>query len=103
MIIKYGADIEKETVLRFLNKITNRIFKILPMREEGGEWRSSLNNLIVEVAGMDSLMLDQLDCFSLLCKMEGLLSLDTEDDFMLFRTNIFECLHLVSKLKECLH
>lgn len=36
MIIKYQIDIDKDIILKSLNRITNQIFKILPMREEGG-------------------------------------------------------------------
>lgn len=102
MIIKYRADIDKTIIIKTLDRITNRVFKVLPMREEGGEWKVTLQNLIVELAGMDRLLLDQVDFFSLLCRMEGMLTLDMEDDFMIFRSNVFECLGLLSKIKECL-
>lgn len=102
MIIKYQIDIDKDIILKSLNRITNQIFKILPMREEGGEWQSTLKNLIVELTGMHNLFSDQIDLFVLLCKMEGLLTLTDEEDFLLFRSTIFECLGLINRIKECL-
>lgn len=102
MIIKYQIDIDKDIILKSLNRITNQIFKILPMREEGGEWQSTLKNLIVELTGMHNLFSDQIDLFVLLCKMEGLLTLTNEEDFLLFRSTIFECLGLINRIKECL-
>lgn len=103
MIIKYQVDISKEAIMTSLNRLTNQIFKVLPMREEGGEWKSTLQNLIVEISGMNNLLIDQVDCFfSLLCKMEGMLTLDKEEDYLVFRSNIFECLGLIGKIKKCL-
>lgn len=102
MIIKYKIDINSEMLISSLNRLTNQIFKVLPMREEGGEWKATLQNLIVELAGMHSLLIDQVDFFPLLCKMEGMLTLDSEEDFLIFRSNIFECLRLIGKIKQCL-
>lgn len=102
MVIKYNTDIEKDAILKNVDRITNQIFKLLPSREEGGDWKVPLQNLIIEVAGMSELLIDQVNLFSLLCKMEGLLSLDGEEDFLQFRKTIFECLGLLNELKKCL-
>ena len=39
MILKYNADISDDAIVQSINKITNQIFKLLPSREEGGEWK----------------------------------------------------------------
>ena len=100
MVIKYNVEIDNEAILKNVNRITNQIFKLLPSREEGGEWKVPLQNLIIEVAGMNELLLDQTILFSLLCKMEGLLNLDKEEDFLQFRKVIFECLGLLNNIKN---
>jgi hypothetical protein len=100
MVIKYNVEINNEAILKNVNRITNQIFKLLPSREEGGEWKTPLQNLIIEVAGMSELLLDQTILFSLLCKMEGLLNLDKEEDFLQFRKVIFECLGLLNDIKN---
>lgn len=102
MVIKYNVNIDDEVVLQSLDRITNQIFKLLPLREEGSDWETPLNNLIVEVVGMDRLLEKQFYFFSLLCKMEALLTLTEENDFMQFRKVIFECLGLVNSIKKCL-
>ena len=102
MVIKYNVNIDDEVVLQSLDRITNQIFKLLPLREEGSDWETPLNNLIVEVVGMDRLLEKQFYFFSLLCKMEALLTLTEENDFMQFRKVIFECLGLVNNIKKCL-
>jgi len=101
MNIKYGIDIDKEVIRKDIERLTNQIYKLLPSREEGNDWKTPLENLIVEISGMANLVGDQLDFFSLLCRLEGILSLTEEDQFFLFRKNIFECLNLMNGLKEC--
>lgn len=102
MIIKYEADIKTEAIISNLNRITNQIFKLLPMREEGNDWETPLQNLIIELAGMDTLLEDHVQLFSVLCKMEDLLTLTAEDDFLMFRKIIFECLGQLNEVKQCL-
>lgn len=102
MVIKYNAEISKKAVIVNIDRITNQIFKLLPSREEGGDWITPLNNLIVEIIGMSSLLIDQVNLFSLLCKLEGLLTLTEEKDFYQFRKIIFECLRLINDIKKCL-
>ena len=99
MVIKYNAEISKKAVIVNIDRITNQIFKLLPSREEGGDWITPLNNLIVEIS---SLLIDQVNLFSLLCKLEGLLTLTEEKDFYQFRKIIFECLRLINDIKKCL-
>lgn len=100
MILKYDIDIDKEAILKAVDKITNQIFKLLPSREEGGDWESPLTNLIVDLKGMSNLLSDHTDLFPLLCKLEALKTLTKEEDFIYFRKTIFECLGLCNVLKE---
>ena len=100
MVIKYDTEIAEDAVLDNIGRITNQIFKLLPSREEGGDWEAPLHNLILEVVGMNRLLINQTLLFSLLCKMESLLTLTETDDFLSFRKGIFECLEICSKLKK---
>lgn len=101
MKIKYGIVINDDSVQRNLKRLTNQIYKLLPEREEELDWRSPLNTIILELAGMDRLLIDQHDIlFPLLCKLEGLLILTQPEDFYMFRRTIFECLSLMSNLKK---
>lgn len=102
VIKKYDIDIQKKAIIKNLDRITNQIFKLLPNREEGQDWKTPLENLIIELGGMAELLEDQVDLFSLLCKMQALFSLDAEEDFPSFRKVIFECLSLITEVKKCL-
>ena len=102
MVFKYDVKFDNEAVIKNIDRITNQIFKLLPMREEGGDWEAPLQNLILEITGMKALWIDQVGLFSLLCRLEALLSLTDEDDFLTFRRTIFECLNLLNGIKKCL-
>lgn len=100
MVFKYDITFDSDAVIRNINRLTDRIFKLLPSREEGGDWESSLKNLILEIVGMDQLWVDQTNLFSLLCKLEALQTLTEENDFFAFRKLIFECLSIMTQIKN---
>lgn len=101
MILKYEIDIDKDIVAARLKKITNEIYKLLPNREEGIDWIKPLKTIMEELAGMNRLFCGEQDIFlPLICKLEGLFTLTKEEDFLLFRGTIFECLSLMEQLKE---
>lgn len=99
MKIKYDSEIDTGAILVNLKRLTNQIYKLLPNREEGIEWQTPLSTIVEEFAGMDRLLIDQHEIlFQLLCKLEGLLTLQEDTDFFEYRRTIFECLSLVSIL-----
>lgn len=101
MVLKYGVEVDNYAIESILKKITNQIYKLLPMREENGDWKKPLETIMEELAGMDRMLEKQTEAFaSLLFKLEGLFSLVQEDDFQLYRRTIFECLSICGSLKE---
>lgn len=100
MLLKNNIEIEVSAVFASIKKLTNQIYKLLPNREENIDWQTPLTTIIEEVGGMGRLFTNHQDIvFTLLCKLEGLLLLENEDDFILYRRTIFECLNLLSVLK----
>ena len=95
-----ASTISSDAILNNLNRITNQTYKLLPSREEGGDWQKPLQTLIIELTGMSSLLPDQTDLFSLLCKLEALKTLEKEEDFLLYRKTIFESLGLLDNIKK---
>lgn len=100
MMIKYGIDISPLYVEKNINKLINQTYKLLPNREEGIDWKSPLDTIIEEFTGMQNLVEKDELFFSLLCKLEGLYSLDSESDFFIYRKTIFDCLGVMDTLKE---
>ena len=101
MVIKYDAEINNEAIESNLKRVTNQIYKLLPNREEGIDWETPLTTIMEELSGMDRLLIGQHEIlFCLLSKLEGLFVLINEEDFFQYRRTIFECLSLMSSLKE---
>lgn len=102
MILKYNIDINNNAIVDRLQNLINQIYKLLPMREEGAEWKKPLDTILQQLAGMQRLMEGGFPeiFFPLLNKLEGLYSLITEEEFLCYRRTIFECLGLMNDLKE---
>lgn len=101
MEIKYNGNIENTSIDLELKKLTNQIYRLLPTREEGGDWKKPLGTIQEELVGMCDILFLQHDIlFPLVCKLEGLYSLVEEEDFMRYRATIFECLGLLGELKQ---
>ena len=68
MTLKYQIEIKNNVLLEDLERITNQVFKLLPLREEGGDWQSPLRNLLIELAGLVTLR--KPASFSLLLQLQ---------------------------------
>lgn len=101
MALTSGVMINKESVGFNLKRIINQVYKLLPMREEGRDWEKPLQTLIEQLSGMKRLIDGQDELFFLiLCKMEGLFSLNKNEDMAIYRRIIFECLGLLNTLEQ---
>lgn len=101
MMLNKNIKIENEAIFMSFKRLTNQIYKLLPNREEGIDWQTPLTTIIEEVAGMTRLITFRQDLlFSLLSKLEGMHTLVNEEDFSLYRRTVFECLNLLSTLRE---
>lgn len=99
----FSIEISNKAVIEELQKQTNQIYKLLPLKEEQGDWRKLLDTITLEFVGMDGLLLGMHSyLFPLLCKLKGLSTLSGDKDFMLYRKTVFECLTLVGEMiREC--
>ena len=61
-----------------INRLTNQLWKLIPMRENEEDWLDHLNYLIVELAGLNELCSSADEKFLiLLSKLKGLQIEDT--------------------------
>ena len=101
MELKYNLIIDKQIINARIKKLINQTYKLLPMREEGRDWEKPLQTIIEQLAGMKRLFINQDDLFFLiLCKMEGLFSLNKREDISTYRRIIFEILGLLNNLNK---
>ena len=101
MMIKYNAEIDNQAIYENLHRLINQIYKLLPSREEQVDWQKPLETIIEEVSGMSRLLPNCHNIlFLLLCKLEGLTQLTQDNQFLLYRRTIFECLGLIGELQQ---
>lgn len=93
---KYEMTVEEEELKSYLSVVKNKIYKLLPLREEGLEWERFLHSLLVELSGCNSLFNNKVELITILSKLEALYALE---DFMIYRKIIFECLSGIDDLR----
>lgn len=100
-LIKYGNKLSEEIVQDDLKRLSNQIYKLLPLREENEDWQKPLETILIHLTGMSMLFEHCQDIFfPLLCKLQGLASLIKPQDFQAYRRTIFECLGLLQNIKN---
>lgn len=95
LLNKYGIDIEDDAIIKNVRRLTNQLWKLIPMREHEEDWEKQLDTVILEIVGLYEIL--QSPAFlQLLSKLEGLRVKETE--FELYRKTIFECINLIQGL-----
>ena len=100
-IKKYNLQLDEKALENNFVKIINQTYKLLPLRQQGKDWKKPLESIIEQLSGMKRLI-DDYDSlfFSILCKLEGLYQLQSQEDMLLFRRIIFKSLQLIGALKN---
>lgn len=97
LLTKYDFECSIEVVHKNIQRLTNQLWKLIPMREHEENWLRQLDTVVLEIAGFNEvLMCPQF--LQLLNKLEGLKVVDTE--FELYRKTVFECISLLQELKH---
>ena len=78
-----------------IKRLTNQLWKLIPMREHEEDWEKQLNTVILEIAGLNEIFAGSA-FLQLLSKLEGLRVEET--NFELYRKTIFECISLLQEL-----
>lgn len=92
--IEYSEDSIEQNVTR----LTNQIWKLIPMREHEEDWQKQLDTVNIEIAGLSILFATIPQFLSLRAKLEGLKIIETS--FELFRRTVFECISLLQEVKK---
>lgn len=94
---KYNLDFPDNVVLKDVQRLSNQIWKCIPMRENEEDWQKQLNTVTIEIAGLTHIFMSP-QFLQLLSKIEGLK--DESINFELYRKTIFECLSLLQELNR---
>lgn len=98
MINKYDISFGQEAIFANINRLTNQIWKLIPMRENEEDWVKQLETVIIEIAGLGELFTKNPLFLQLLVKLEGLLVINVE--FELYRKTVFEAISLIQQIKN---
>ena len=95
MITKYHSDVPNEVIEKNIVRLTNQLWKLIPMRENEEDWLSQLNTVIIELTGLGEIFNDS-QYLILLSKLEGLKNIEIE--FPIYRKTVFEAITLLRGL-----
>jgi hypothetical protein len=92
---KYEIEFSQETIQKTIRRLTNQLWKLIPMRENDEDWYKQLQTVTLEIAGLNELFISPT-FLQLLSKLEGLQI--KEVNFELYRKTIFECINILQEL-----
>lgn len=92
---KYEIEFSQEIIQKTIRRLTNQLWKLIPMRENDEDWYKQLQTVTLEIAGLNELFISPT-FLQLLSKLEGLQI--KEVSFELYRKTIFECINILQEL-----
>lgn len=98
MNTKYDFEFPRDVINKNIIRLTNQLWKLIPMRENNEDWEKQLNTVIIEVVGLKEIFILNPSFLQLLIKLEGLNNLEVE--FGLYRKTVFETINLLQELKK---
>ena len=94
---KYNILFSSEEIKQEILRLTNQLWKLIPMWENGEDWNKQLNTVIIDIAGKDEIFLHNSHFLQLLSKLEGLRVFENIE-FSIYRKTIFECINLINAI-----
>lgn len=98
MIVKYNFDFSSEAIAKNIVRLTNQMWKLIPMYENDEDWEKQLKTVIIEIAGLKEIFTSTPQFLQIFSKLEGLQVVDV--DFSVYRKTVFECINLLQELKK---
>ena len=93
---KYGFEVPTSTLQVIITRLTNQLWKLIPMRENSEDWQRQLETLILEIAGLNEVFNVKPNFIQLLSKLEGLKIQNITFEF--YRKTVFESISLIQGL-----
>ena len=92
-------DFPKEVIVKDVMRLTNQIWKLIPMREHEEDWKKQLDTVIIEIAGLNEIFILEPQFLQILTKLEGLKMVE-DLDFQTYRKTVFEVINLLQEFKN---
>ena len=99
LLSKYLYDFTEESIKKEITRLTNQLWKLIPMRENEEDWEKQLDTVTLELAGMNEVLIINPTLMSLLSKLEGL-RIQKDIPFTLYRKTVFESISLLQEFSR---
>lgn len=99
LLTKYDFVFSKEDIAKDIKRLTNQLWKLIPMWENGEDWKKQLNTVTLEIAGLNEIFLSYPQFLQLLSKLEGLQQIESLE-FDLYRKTVFESINLLQEINH---
>lgn len=97
LLNKYDINLTNEDIVCNNRRLTNQLWKLIPMRENGEDWIKQIDTVILEFVGLNEIFVGPI-YLQILSKLEGLRVKETSFEF--YRKTIFECISLLQDLNH---
>ena len=77
-------------------RLTNQLWKLIPMKENEEDWKKQLDTIILEITGLSEVLVINATLMQLLSKLEGL-RIKEDISFSLYRKTVFESISLLQE------
>ena len=94
LLTKYGVT-EIVDMKQNVMRLTNQLWKLIPMRENNEDWERQLESVVLELTGADEILILNAPLMQLLSKLEGLRVQETTFEF--YRKTVFEAISLLQE------
>ena len=98
-LTKYDLDFSIEIIQKDVIRLTNQIWKLIPMREHEEDWKKQLDTVIIEIAGLNEIFIYEPQFLQILSKLEGLKVME-DIEFQTYRKTVFEVINLLQEFKN---
>lgn len=95
-VLENGFKVHEVPWSIYIKQKKNQVFKLLPLKEENGEWELQLNTLLIELGGLNrETPAQDAIALTIISKLSGLQ--DKELEFFLYRKTVFEVISLLEE------
>lgn len=80
----------------YIKQKKNQVFKLLPLKEENGQWHNQLSSLLLELGGLkEQTEEEDVVVISIIAKLSALE--DESLEFVVYRKTVFEIISLLEE------
>ena len=58
LLTKYNFSVSEEDIHVIVKRLTNQLWKLIPMREHEEDWEKQLNTVLIEIAGLNEIFVN---------------------------------------------